>query len=32
MPPSEPGYSATMRPESIDAHAFPNGRVWAAPV
>ncbi len=31
MPPSQPGYSATMRPESIADHAFPQGRVWARP-
>ena len=32
MPPREPGYSAEMRPESLEAHAFPHGPVWAAPV
>jgi L-fuconate dehydratase len=32
MPPAEPGYSATMRPESLRDYAFPNGAVWAAPV
>jgi L-fuconate dehydratase len=32
LPPSVPGYSATMRPESIQAHAFPGGSVWTAPV
>ncbi len=32
MPPREPGYSATMRPESLEAYAFPHGPVWAAPV
>jgi L-fuconate dehydratase len=32
MPPTEPGYSATMRPETLRDYAFPNGRVWAAPV
>jgi L-fuconate dehydratase len=30
--PREPGYSATMRPESLELYAFPNGRVWASPV
>jgi L-fuconate dehydratase len=29
MPPQAPGYSATMKPESLAAHAFPNGSVWA---
>jgi len=28
MPPKQPGYSIEMRPESLDAHAFPNGGVW----
>jgi L-fuconate dehydratase len=32
LPPREPGYSATMRPESLEVHAFPHGRVWASPV
>jgi L-fuconate dehydratase len=32
MPPREPGYSATMWPESLEAHTFPHGRVWASPV
>jgi L-fuconate dehydratase len=32
MPPDEPGYSATMRQESLEAHTFPHGRVWASPV
>jgi L-fuconate dehydratase len=32
MPPREPGYSATMRPESLEAYAFPHGKVWSAPV
>jgi L-fuconate dehydratase len=30
MPPVEAGYSATMRPASLAAYAFPNGSVWAA--
>lgn len=29
LPPSQPGYSATMRPESRAAYAFPNGAAWA---
>ncbi len=28
MPPTAPGYSAAMRPESLDAHDYPNGPVW----
>jgi L-fuconate dehydratase len=28
MPPAAPGYSITMRPESLDAHEFPHGRAW----
>jgi L-fuconate dehydratase len=28
MPPSKPGYSITMRPESLDEHEFPTGRAW----
>lgn len=26
--PSAPGYSITMKPESLDAHEFPNGSKW----
>jgi L-fuconate dehydratase len=26
--PSRPGYSVTMKPESLDAYEFPAGRVW----
>lgn len=29
MPPAAPGYSIEMHPESLEAHAFPHGRVWA---
>src|SRR5262245_57497173 len=29
MPPSRPGYSIEIKPESRAAHQFPNGRVWA---
>ena len=28
MPPSAPGYSITMRPESLDEYEFPNGQAW----
>jgi L-fuconate dehydratase len=28
MPPELPGYSITMKPESLDAHEFPTGRIW----
>jgi L-fuconate dehydratase len=30
MPPAAPGYSITMRPESIAAFAFPTGPIWRA--
>jgi len=30
LPPAQPGYSITMRPESLDAHEFPHGKVWAS--
>jgi L-fuconate dehydratase len=29
MPPTRPGYSIAMRPESLDAYEFPHGHVWA---
>ena len=29
MPPTEPGYSATIRPESLRDYAFPGGSVWS---
>jgi L-fuconate dehydratase len=29
MPPRDPGYSATMKPASMDAHTYPGGTVWA---
>ena len=29
MAPTRPGYSITMHPESLDAHEFPHGPVWA---
>jgi len=28
MAPTRPGYSITMRPESVDAYEFPTGKVW----
>lgn len=28
MPPTMPGYSITMRPESLDSHEFPTGAAW----
>ena len=28
MPPKHPGYSITMKPESLDRHEFPNGAEW----
>lgn len=28
MPPQAPGYSATMKSESLDAYEFPNGSQW----
>jgi L-fuconate dehydratase len=28
MPPTKPGYSITMRPETLDEYEFPNGPVW----
>ena len=30
MPPSAPGYSITMRPESLAAYEYPTGPQWAA--
>jgi L-fuconate dehydratase len=30
MPPTAPGFSITMKPESLDEYAFPNGPVWQA--
>jgi L-fuconate dehydratase len=30
MPPTAPGYSVTMKPESIVAFTFPTGRAWQA--
>lgn len=28
MPPQAPGYSITMKPESLEQYAFPNGGAW----
>ncbi|HEV2357804.1 MAG TPA: enolase C-terminal domain-like protein [bacterium] len=28
LPPTRPGFSITMRPESLTAYEFPGGRVW----
>ncbi len=30
MPPTMPGYSITMRPESLDRHEFPHGAAWVS--
>jgi L-fuconate dehydratase len=30
LPPSAPGYSITMKPESLKNYAFPDGRIWQA--
>jgi L-fuconate dehydratase len=29
MPPQQPGYSTTIKPDSRLAYSFPNGRAWA---
>ncbi len=29
MPPSLPGYSITMKPESLEKYEYPNGEVWS---
>jgi L-fuconate dehydratase len=29
IPPKAPGYSITMRPESLDEYEFPKGKTWA---
>ena len=29
MPPEQPGYSITMKPESLDAYEFPSGPIWS---
>lgn len=28
MPPRKPGYSIEMKPESLEAYSFPDGRIW----
>jgi len=30
LPPQAPGYSITMKPESLNEHEFPNGLAWKA--
>lgn len=30
MPPTQPGYSITMKPASLDEYEFPRGRAWRA--
>jgi L-fuconate dehydratase len=30
MAPQQPGYSAAMRPESLDEHEFPSGAAWTS--
>ncbi|MBO0851373.1 MAG: fuconate dehydratase, partial [Pseudonocardia sp.] len=30
IPPEAPGYSAQIRPETLAAYAFPEGKVWAS--
>jgi L-fuconate dehydratase len=30
MPPAQPGYSITMRPESLDTYAYPHGSAWVS--
>jgi L-fuconate dehydratase len=32
MPPAEPGYSITMKPESRTSYSYPGGIVWTAGV
>ena len=31
LPPTAPGYSIAMKPQSVAEHAFPHGPAWAAP-
>ena len=28
LPPEAPGYSITMKPESLDEFAYPDGKAW----
>jgi L-fuconate dehydratase len=30
LPPTAPGYSATMKPETLAEYAFPGGAIWSA--
>jgi L-fuconate dehydratase len=30
MPPTSPGYSITMRPESLKQYEFPIGKAWTS--
>jgi L-fuconate dehydratase len=30
MPPTMPGYSITMKPESLDEYEFPDGKAWTS--
>jgi L-fuconate dehydratase len=30
VPPTAPGYSITMKPESLAEYSFPQGAAWAA--
>jgi L-fuconate dehydratase len=30
MPPKQPGYSITMKPDSLDRYEFPKGAEWRA--
>lgn len=30
MPPAAPGYSITMKPESLDEYEYPNGKTWVS--
>ena len=32
LAPAAPGYSITMKPESVRAFSFPNGRAWSSPM
>ena len=30
MPPKKPGYSITMKEDSIKDYSYPNGKIWLA--
>jgi L-fuconate dehydratase len=32
MPPTAPGYSIEMHPESLTAHEYPHGAMWSGSV